>query len=233
MKKLTPEQITEIINSKQPYLVIAAKYGVSKRTVSNYKIEAGASNKKGPAPKITLQQEWEIIKSKLSCAKLAEIYPLSKARISQIRVAAGVQGDKGNRRGETKITPEQMADILNPRLAVKELVSKHNISEGYIYRIRRDKKIKNPSNKPPGINFMEKEMKAALSRQKKVLDEFRIKSKAKAVPMQRTMFEVEQERLKQARINAANHVLTEKEKIDSGLWHWINAPIRGKKLVKI
>ena len=233
MKKLTPEQITEIIRSKEPYLKLAAKYGVTKRTISTYKIEAGASNKKGPAPKITLQQEWEIIKSKLSCAKLAELYPLSKARISQIRVAAGVQGDKGNRRGETKITTEQMADILNPRLAVKELVSKHNISEGYIYRIRRDKKIKNPSTNPPGINYMEKEMKAALSKQKKVLDEFRIKSKTKAVPMQRTMFEVEQERLKQARINASNHVLTEKEKIDSGLWKWIDAPIRGRKLVKI
>jgi len=141
-RKLTDEQESEIILSKEPYLTIAAKYGVDRRTISKIKINAGASNKKGPAPKITPEQEKEIISSKLSCAKLAEIYPLSKARISQIRMAEGIQGDRGNRRGETKITPEQMADILNPRLAVKEIVSKHNISEGYIYRIRRDKKIK-------------------------------------------------------------------------------------------
>jgi len=231
MKKLTPEQITEIIRSKEPYLKLAAKYGVTKRTISTYKIEAGASNKKGPAPKITLQQEWEIIKSKLSCAKLAEIYPLSKARISQIRVAAGVQGDKGNRRGETKITAEQMADILNPRLAVKELVSKHNISEGYIYRIRREKGIKNPSTKPPGINYMEKEMKAALSRQKSIVTKKKVDKKV--TESKKTMFQVEQERLTEAKKISEQHRMSDIEKIKSGLWHWIPAHIRGRKLVKI
>ena len=78
---------------------------------------------------------------------------------------------------------------------------------------------------------MEKEMKVALSRQKSIVTKKKVDKKV--TESKKTMFQVEQERLTEAKKISEQYRMSDIEKIKSGLWKWIDAPIRGKKLVKI
>jgi len=198
---LTKEQIAEIENSKQTYSVLAKKFKVSNRRISDIKIKAGTNVGRGQYGKVRIVTEAEkryILESKDHGGILSKELGVSIGRISLIRREAGIGFGKG-RVAETK------------NLFIKDKV------------IKEKKPKKQPKPKPKPKTIKEKVVKV---KPKKELPIKIIKPVKKDItPIKESQYQYEQKQLAKAKKTAEQHKQTEADKLKEG-WKWITVPGR-------
>lgn len=220
-RKLTDDQIKEIIETTTPSRELAAKFHVTYEAVwltrKKHGVELPKREQKARVD-LSKEQKAEILKSKLTNKELAKIYDVAAKTISGIRTRANAGLGKGGG-GYIKLTEEQRNELLKSKESCSYFARKFNVSVSCVSRTRLRAGITSfQVKKQP----REKEVKPIKQPVKK-----------RTINIKKTQLEEENIRREKALEISKRFENSDADKVKAGTHIWVNIMPRGRVLRKI